>query len=308
MMNVSLKAETIMHIGDFGITNAMFSMLLLFVFMLGLIFFISSNLSYDKPKRWQLMLEMLVGILYNMVKDVLGLEKTKMLFGFLFTFFFMILISNWFGLLPFVPSISINESESHQETTTPMANNALVVASEDTITNNEEVQTEVELHTEELKEEKEISLQSCFESKDCYLTVNGVERFEKSAHVFRAPTSDLSFTIALAIISLVVTNALGFKYLKLGYAKRYFNFSNPMDGIVGIIEFVSEISKILSFSFRLFGNIFAGEMLLVVITSLTIGIATLPFYALELFVGVIQAFVFLMLSAVFISVATADHH
>jgi F-type H+-transporting ATPase subunit a len=101
---------------------------------------------------------------------------------------------------------------------------------------------------------------------------------------------------------------LGFKFLKFSYSKRYFNFSNPIDFIVGIIEFLSEISKILSFSFRLFGNIFAGEMLLVVITSLTIGIATLPFYALELFVGVIQAFVFFMLTAVFISVATAEHH
>jgi F-type H+-transporting ATPase subunit a len=303
-MNVSLKAETIFSIGGFGITNAMFSMLLLFIVMVLFILWVNRNLSYDKPKKWQLMLEMVISILYNMVKDVLGKEKTKMLFGFLFTFFFIILLSNWFGLLPFVPAIAINEHEvaTKTETTSATANN-VIAASQPMLTNEEVVSI-----SEPEKKVEEVNFQTCFASKDCYLTIRGVERFEKSAHVFRAPTSDLSFTIALAIISLVVTNALGFKFLKLGYAKRYFNFSNAMDGIVGIIEFVSEISKILSFSFRLFGNIFAGEMLLVVITSLTIGLATLPFYALEIFVGVIQAFVFLMLTTVFISVATADHH
>jgi F-type H+-transporting ATPase subunit a len=92
--------------------------------------------------------------------------------------------------------------------------------------------------------------------------------------------------------------------LKGKYAKKYINFSSPINGFVGILEIVSEIGKIVSFSFRLFGNVFAGEILLLVITSISFGVATLPFLGLELFVGFIQALVFLMLTTVFIGLAT----
>jgi F-type H+-transporting ATPase subunit a len=96
--------------------------------------------------------------------------------------------------------------------------------------------------------------------------------------------------------------------LKKDYFKKFFDFSNPLNTFIGLVELLSEVSKLLSFSFRLFGNIFAGEMLLVVITGITYGIMTLPFLGLELFVGVIQAFVFFMLTTVFISVATTKQH
>lgn len=121
--------------------------------------------------------------------------------------------------------------------------------------------------------------------------------------VFRAPTSDLSVTASLAIISVLVTNALGVSFGGLKYLTKYVNIKSPIDFVVGVLEFISEIGKILSFSFRLFGNVFAGEVLLVVITSLTYGVFTLPFFGLEIFVGLIQALVFFLLTTVFISVA-----
>lgn len=77
---------------------------------------------------------------------------------------------------------------------------------------------------------------------------------------------------------------------------------------VGILEFVSELSKILSFAFRLFGNIFAGEVLIAVITFLIPVILPIPFIGLEIFVGFIQALVFAMLSLVFFTMATETHH
>ena len=72
---------------------------------------------------------------------------------------------------------------------------------------------------------------------------------------------------------------------------------------MGILETIAEVAKILSFSFRLFGNIFAGEVLLIVVASLIPYIAPLPFLGLEVFVGFIQALVFSMLTLIFIKVA-----
>jgi len=99
----------------------------------------------------------------------------------------------------------------------------------------------------------------------------------------------------------------GLKYLGLGYLKKFFNFSNPINAFVGILELVSEFSKIISFTFRLFGNIFAGEVLISVMTFLIPLGLPMPFYGLEIFVGVIQGLVFMMLSTVFMNNATLAH-
>lgn len=123
--------------------------------------------------------------------------------------------------------------------------------------------------------------------------------------LFRSANADLNTTLALAIMSVVATQIIGMKEIGFfRYWKKFFNFKNPIMFAIGLLELVSEFSKMISFSFRLFGNIFAGEVLLVVITALVPYIAPLPFYGLELFVGFIQALVFAMLSLVFFKVAT----
>jgi F-type H+-transporting ATPase subunit a len=76
---------------------------------------------------------------------------------------------------------------------------------------------------------------------------------------------------------------------------------------VGILEIVAEISRILSFAFRLFGNVFAGEVLLMVISFLAAFVAVVPFMGLELFVGAIQALIFAMLSLIFFQMASHQH-
>ena len=131
---------------------------------------------------------------------------------------------------------------------------------------------------------------------------------EHSVPLFRGGNADINATLALAVISVLVTQYTGIKYLGfLGHFKKYFNFKDPITGSVGILEFFSEISKIISFSFRLFGNIFAGEVLLIVIAFLVPLLAPLPFFGLELFVGFIQAVVFMMLTLVFLTTATSSH-
>lgn len=134
---------------------------------------------------------------------------------------------------------------------------------------------------------------------------HGEEGAKEFTPLFRAGTADLNLTLALAIIAVGTIQYEGLRTLGVSYIKKFLNFSNPINFFVGILEIVSEISKIVSFSFRLFGNIFAGEVLLTVIAFLVPLFAPLPFLGLELFVGFIQALVFSMLTSVFLVVATS---
>ena len=104
-----------------------------------------------------------------------------------------------------------------------------------------------------------------------------------------------------------MVQVVGFRFVGLRYLTKFFNFSNPLMFFVGILEIISELAKVLSFAFRLFGNIFAGEVLLAVITFLVPLLLPAPFYGLEIFVGFIQALVFAMLTLVFFNMATQHH-
>ena len=125
--------------------------------------------------------------------------------------------------------------------------------------------------------------------------------------LFRAGSADLNTTLAFAIVTVLVIQYFGIKTLGKEYLGRFFNFKNPIMFFVGFLELISEGTKIISFAFRLFGNIFAGEVLLTVIAFLIPLIVPLPFLAMELFVGLIQALVFSMLAAVFLNQATTSH-
>lgn len=127
--------------------------------------------------------------------------------------------------------------------------------------------------------------------------------------LLRSAASDLNFTLALAISSVLLVNIFG--VVALGIWKhigKFISFKGPIDFFVGILELVSEIAKMISFAFRLFGNVFAGEVLLVITAFLIPYFIPVPFLVLEIFVGFIQALVFSMLTMVFISIAVADHH
>lgn len=123
--------------------------------------------------------------------------------------------------------------------------------------------------------------------------------------LLRGATADLNMTVGLAITSVLAIQFYGFKILGFHYRTRFINFESPIMFYVGILELVSETSKIISFAFRLFGNIFAGEVLLAVMAFLMPFIVPLPFLMMELFVGFIQALVFSMLTAVFLNVAVS---
>jgi F-type H+-transporting ATPase subunit a len=147
------------------------------------------------------------------------------------------------------------------------------------------------------------------------------EKVEEGGYIlapfFRGISVDLNFTLSLALISFFAIQVIGVRSQGLGYFSKFFNtkrmfkvpFFGAMDFLVGLLEIISELAKILSFTFRLFGNMFAGVVLVAVVASLLGKISILPAMIMmfELFVGVIQAFVFGMLTMVFMAMATQGH-
>jgi F-type H+-transporting ATPase subunit a len=126
--------------------------------------------------------------------------------------------------------------------------------------------------------------------------------------LLRGTTSDINTTLGLAVTSVVATHALSIRVTGLkDYLSRWFSL-NPVNLYVGLLELVAEFTKIISLSFRLFGNIFAGEVALHTISSLFAFLAPLPFLLLESIVSVVQALVFSILTLVFMSVLTTPHH
>lgn len=126
--------------------------------------------------------------------------------------------------------------------------------------------------------------------------------------LLRPGTSDFNTTLALATISLVATHVLSIKYTGIkDYLSRFFSL-NPIFLFVGVLELISEFTKLFSLSFRLFGNIFAGEVVLATVSELFAFIAPIPFLMLESIVALVQALVFAMLTLVFMSIFTTPHH
>lgn len=128
----------------------------------------------------------------------------------------------------------------------------------------------------------------------------------------RSPSADLNMTLALSLIAVFSVQLVGITALGLrGYASKFFvaPWKKPygIGTAVGLLELIGEFAKILSFSFRLFGNVFAGEVLLTVMLHLVPYAVPLPFLFLEVFVGFIQALVFAMLTLVFLKMATVGH-
>ncbi|MDQ3008880.1 MAG: F0F1 ATP synthase subunit A [bacterium] len=293
-LHISISAEPIAQVGGLIISNSIFTSLIASALLIGLAFLISSRLKASgKPGRLQSMAEMVIEALYGLIYGVtVSKKKARHFFPIIATFFLFILFNNWLGLFPGVGTVgyTATESEEHAVLTPSQIelSSSKVIAAETAIENDETVllDSNLEVTSNETQDKK---------SKEIFIPY------------LRAGTADLNTTIALALISVVMTQVMGVSYLSLGYFKKFLNFSSPIMFFVGFLEFISEIGKILSFAFRLFGNIFAGEVLLAVIAFLVPVIIPMPFYGLEIFVGLIQALVFALLTTVFFNMATLSH-
>lgn len=285
-IHISLSAEPIAYLGNFAITNSIFTSLLVSTGLILFALYVRSQLKdTSKPTGVQNVAEWIVESLYNLMYSITN-NKTKALrfFPVVATFFLYILFNNWLGLLPGVGPITVPEAHRAEAATETSheAVDEVTVHSDDSV-------TESVAHTEGDETSKEEAGHA------------------KNVPLFRPGTADLNTTIAFALVSIILTQFYGLQALNVGYLKKFFNFESPIMFFVGILELVSEFSKILSFAFRLFGNIFAGEVLLVVIASLASVVVPMPFYGLEIFVGFVQALVFSMLTLVFFNMATQGH-
>lgn len=292
--HISIAAEKLVTIGGLNITNSIFTSLIVSTLLISFAVIVHLKLkNTNKPTGLQNFAEMIIESLHAFIHGITGdLKKTRLFFPVISTFFLFILLNNWIGLLPGVGTIRLMvdetaevESQSSLVTTVNASEQVVVTDTDITVENTSAIETNGGEHEEVAKE----------------------SHGPVAVPILRPGSADLNTTLALALLSVFLTQVFGFYHLKFSYFKKFINFSSPIMFFVGILELISEFAKIISFAFRLFGNIFAGEVLLVVISFLIPIIVPMPFYGLELFVGFIQALVFSMLSLVFFNMATHGH-
>ena len=249
--------------------------------------------------------EALLEALHGITEGTAG-KWTKQIFPWFATITLLVLAANWLGLLPGVETIGLIH-EGHGE----YAVRDLGAIGGMKIQTIWDYGDEADaMHTEEAAADTHGE-----EAAEGDHAAEGEHHGAAVVPFFRPVSTDLNFTFALALVAVVMVQVIGFRSQGMAYLTKFWNvktfFSKPIFGFidwaVGLLELISEFSKILSFAFRLFGNMFAGAVLLFVIGSLVPVFAQSMFYLLEFFVGMIQAIVFGMLTMTFMAQATQGH-
>lgn len=291
---VTIRAEAIpgLRLGPVQVTNTLLTALLVDLILVALALAATRRMRLV-PSGLQNFVEWVIETLYRLTESVAGPRWTPRFFVIVATIFLYVLVSNWFGLLPGLSAFGVVEEHA--------AHTAL-------------------RHGHEAVEAVAVLSES-----------HAAERV--IIPLFRSPSTDLNNNFALALLSVFMTQVFGVVALGPRYFAKFFNVKGlanalrpspkgqrlsirarlgaiafgAIDFMVGVLEAISEVAKVISFSFRLFGNIFAGEVMLLVLASLVPLVLTLPFLGLEVFVGLIQAFIFYILTLAFFTVATASY-
>jgi F-type H+-transporting ATPase subunit a len=265
-------------LGDVYFTNTMVAMVLLDIILLLIAFSVQKYIQSGNlvPKGIPGAIEAILEYLYSMTEATTGAKWAKEVFPFFAIPMLTLLVANWMELIPGVDSIGLLHASAE--------------------------------HGYPVKQLIP-GIATIIEGEAAHGHGFGVIPF------VRTLTTDLNFTVALALFSVVMVQVIGIRAQGGHYFTKFFNFpalkKNAGMGsiyfVVGLLELVSEFSKILSFSFRLFGNIFAGTIMLFVIGTLVPVLAQTIFLGLEVFVGLIQAFVFGMLTMLFMAQTLHAH-
>ena len=300
MVHVSVKAEEIFNILGLPITNSMIlSWIVMGLFILIGLYYSTNIKKRKKPATFYLLHSLFLTI-YNLIKSVLH-EKIIIFFPLLGAYFFYILMNNWTGMLPTVGSLLIKPFITHEI--------SIDARESDSVPARMTEQTpQIEKHSNEIAP---TSVETTSTEGSAYAKASATESEHVKIPLLRANTADLNTTFALALVTVFMIQYYGFKFNGTGYLKKFFNFSTPIMFFVGILELISELARILSFSFRLFGNVLAGEILITIVAFLLPPVTSfimVPFFTLEIMAGAIQALVFTMLSTVLIGMATTKAH
>lgn len=326
------------------ITNTIVGTILADIVVLLFAFFATRNIK-EVPGRLQSVFEMIVQFLDNLARTVAG-PRSRKIFPLMATVFIFVLIANWLELIPGVDSIGVLECAAVGQNGYN-ANGAVLVVNRildsgkaATAEDHEACEKHGQLSAEEqhradLTAKLDADPKAALSAEEASLVTvdssgNQVVKnpLRPNLHVVtsfvRAAATDLNLTLALAVIAFCAIEFFGIQAHGGAYFYKFINIPaldnitnpkvpmvnralEPINFAVGFLELISELARILSFGFRLFGNIFAGQVLLFVMTFLLSTLFPVIFYGLELFTGVIQAFVFAMLITVFSAMAMAGH-
>jgi len=307
---IVLPAEKIFKLGPFTVTNTIIATILVdIILIVGAIF--ATRKMKDIPSGFQNVMEWFVEMFYNLNTDIAGKKMVNKLFPIFMTILMFILIANWMSLVPGVDSIGKLEPLEYAYQVAGITTGYKTVDLPFGIKSLSRAQGMYTLTAEDkarLDAEKEAAEAHGGEEEVHH---ESELRYYVVAPFVRPAATDLNVPLAIALISVVWTQIIGVQALGGSYFRKFFlptmTGMKPIDLIVGLLELVSEFAKIISFTFRLFGNVFAGAVLLFVMTFLVPFFVPLPFYGLELFVGFMQAFVFAILTLIFMSMAVVGH-
>ena len=301
--HVALSGEAIFSGGPAWLTNTIVTTLVVDLIIILMAVLATARMKLI-PTGWQNVMEAVVEALYKLAEDIAG-HRARTFFPWAATIFIFVVISSWSGLIPGVGSIGFFHEEANLEEGVEAGEQAL------------SLERRLALADGSLALIQPISQDLAPELQEDGAEGEGaVEEDEAGTFVplFRAPSADLNVTFALALITVVIVQYWGIRTLKGSYFNKFWNFRGEnvfmkgINGFVGILEIISEFSRLLAFGFRLFGNIFAGEVVLATMAFLIPFLLPIPFYILEVFVGFIQALVFMMLALAFFNLATIAHH
>ena len=309
---ISLPAETVFTVGPLTVTNTLIVTVIADIVLV--LFALRATRKIRKgspdaeiPRGAQNIFELMIDMLYGLSKSVAGSNAVK-IFPWMATIFLFVLFANWSSQFPGIESIGKIEP-AHKGIGYPKVELIpgflyTVDQSQPIVVDEATVAPAADSVAAEAEQHQEAE------------AAHG-EAHPEAYHVlpfFRTPTSDINTTLALALITMFMVQVFGIQALGGRYFYKFVNIPELKRGglgymmfIVGFLELISEIARILSFTFRLLGNIFAGGVLLLVMTFIVPFFIPMPFLGLELFVGFIQALVFAMLALVFMNMAMQSH-
>lgn len=283
------------------------------------------------PKGWHNTFEAIVEAIYDLNEQIVGSKWADKVFPLVGTIFLWLLVANWLHFVPITDAVGLVHCAKNggYELTEIGDSNAYLLQGQPGEIFPASVQAG---DCDEYKAAKAALEESAEEGDEDAAAIlaaskglddNGfgivadsdVEPINWVITPFvRTATTDINLTLAFAIVAMIAVQYFGVAELGLGYFTKFLNFGALSHGPIGAIEFlvglleaISELLKVLSFALRLLGNIFAGTILLFVMAFLAPVLLPVPFFLFEVLIGFLQALVFAMLTMVFISVAQIGH-
>lgn len=288
--SVAIAPEILFSIGGFDVTPTLVTLVIVTIIIIGFAVLSTRNMQLV-PTGAQNLVETLIEQLVNLFESIAG-PKWRDFFTIAATIFILVLVSNFIGLIPGAGSIGVIKLDEKNPTPPP---GVFVIG---------DAPSFIQTTTLYIKGQIARGVPEAQLAEAPTLTP-----------FLRAPSSDINLPLALALVSVFMTQVYGMRAQGMRYWTRFFSFGRLLKGdiafglidvFVGLVELISELGKIIAFTFRLFGNIFAGEVILLIMAFLFL-ILPFPFYGLEFFVAFIQAFVFAVLTVAFMRLATAEH-